>query len=101
MIISNEIASVIRSRDLLALHDFQNVEAEFVEFEVRPKAPIANRAVSQIILPPQTLLAAILRQGDVVIPRGHTVLLPLDQVVVLGLKANFNDLVKLFQPDAL
>lgn len=99
MIIANDIAGTIRSRDLLTLQDFQNIEAEFVELNVQTDSPVINKAIHQLPLPPQTLLVALLRNGDVLIPKGDTVLQSWDKVIVLCLKSNFRKIAELFQTE--
>ncbi len=101
MIIANDIAAAIRSRDLLTLQDLQNIEAEFVEFDVQEDAFVVNKALHQISLPSQTLLVALLRNGKVLIPRGDTISQPLDKAIVLGLKSNFKKIAELFNPDEI
>ena len=97
MIIANDIAGTIRSQDLLTLQNFQNIEAEFVEVEVQVDSFVVNKAIHQLSLPPQTLLVALLRKKEVVIPRGDTILQSWDKVIVLCLKANLPKIMELFQ----
>ena len=99
MIIANDIAGTIRSRGLLTLQDFQNIEAEFVEFDIPINSPVIHKAIHQIVFPPQTLIVALLRNDEVVIPRGDTVLHAWDKVFVLSLKSNFNKIAELFQAE--
>ncbi|MDY0095225.1 MAG: Trk system potassium transporter TrkA [Candidatus Vecturithrix sp.] len=99
MIIANDIAGAIRSRGLLTLQDFQNLEAEFVEFDIQIDAPVANKAIRQLSLPPQTLFIALLRNNNVLITRGDTIIQAQDKVIVLCLKSNFHKLIELFQPE--
>ena len=40
MIIANDIAGTIRSRDLLTLQDFQNIEAEFVDVDIQEASSV-------------------------------------------------------------
>jgi trk system potassium uptake protein TrkA len=101
MIIANDIVSTIRSRGLLALQNFQNIEAEFVEIEVHANSSVANKVIHELTLPPNTLLVAMLRGKEVVIPKGDTVLRPADRVIVLCLKANFKKIAGLFGAHAL
>ena len=96
MIIANDIAGTIRSRDLLTLQDFQNIEAEFVDVDIQEASSVVNQAIYQIPLPPQTLIVALLRNGDVLIPKGDTILQPLDKAIVLCLKSNFDKITALF-----
>ncbi len=98
MIIANDIAGTIRSREVLTFQNFQNIEPEFVELELKPDSSLVNKALYEMTLPPQTLFVAVLRGKDVFIPRGDTILNAADKVIVLCLKENFNTLAGLFHP---
>ena len=95
-IIANDIAGTIRSRDLLTLQDFQNIDAEFAEFDILPGSPVADKIIRNITFPPQTLVVAVLRNDEVLIPNGHTTLLPNDEAIVLYLKSNTKIVTELF-----
>ena len=101
MIIANDIAGIIRSREVLTFQNFQNIEPEFVELELKPDSLLVNKALHEMTLPPQTLFVAVLREKDVFIPRGDTILNVSDKVIVLCLKENFNTLVELFHPNEI
>ena len=101
MIIANDIAGTIRSRDLLTFQNFKNIEPEFVELDIKPTSILVEKALHELSLPPQTLMVAILRGDSVSIPRGDWVLKAMDKVIVLCLKENYNTLVELFNPDEI
>ncbi len=98
MIIANDIAGTIRSRDLLTFQNFKNIEPEFVELDLNANSNLVDKALHELSLPPQTLLVAILRGDDVFIPWGDSVLKAMDKVIVLCLKESYNTLVELFNP---
>lgn len=66
---------------LIPLLTLKGGEVEFLETVLTPEAPAAHVAVKDLILPEQCLLMAILRQEDLIFPRGDVVLLPGDQVI--------------------
>lgn len=101
MIIANDIAGTIRSRELLTFQNFKNIEPEFIELELKPGSSLVEKALHELSLPSQTLLVAILRGDDVFIPRGDWVLKAMDKVIVLCLKENYNTLVELFNPNEI
>ncbi len=57
--------------------------ARFVERVVPAGAPVAGRTVADIAWPEGTVLTSIRRGGDIVVPRGDTVLRAGDEVVAL------------------
>ncbi len=88
IIISNDIASVMRTQELLSLSSFQNSDAEFVELTVEKDSPLTNRRIDQAKLPKNTLFVAVLRGESVYIPRGDYVLEKDDRLIVLCKQKN-------------
>jgi len=90
LVISDEILSSIRSRELVTLPDVQNISAEFVEITVHPDSDVVNQEIRQLYLPEQTLFAAVIRNEKVYVPRGDFILHAHDNVIVFCLKDNFD-----------
>ena len=53
--------------------------------------PAIGKRVQDLALPEQSILAAIVRNGEPLIPRGNTVLLPEDRVVIVCLPEAFSE----------
>ncbi|MGE3909665.1 MAG: chloride channel protein [Chloroflexota bacterium] len=58
-------------------------DTQLVEFDVGPGTALADRRVADLPLPPHTLIVAVHRDHQTVIPRGDTHLHPGDRVTVL------------------
>ena len=54
-----------------------------MENRVDPRAVAAGKALKEIDLPRECVLVAIIRGGELIIPRGETVLEPDDEVLAL------------------
>ena len=54
-----------------------------VEEQVHPTSAVAGRTVADVDWPESCVLVAVMRGRDVVTPRGHTVLLPGDEVLAV------------------
>ncbi|RQG98115.1 Trk system potassium transporter TrkA [Natrarchaeobius chitinivorans] len=54
------------------------------EFEISPESPIANQTVQAADRYDSLTFAAVFRDDELIIPRGHTVMKPTDRVVVIG-----------------
>ena len=87
--------SVLRSvrGDVAAVTTFLEGDVEVVEFEVAPEAPADGRAVKDLGLSGNVLLAAIVRDGNAQIARGRSVLRARDHVIVFA-KPHLVDEVK-------
>jgi potassium/hydrogen antiporter len=59
------------------------VEADMVEVIVTPDLPVAGRSLRDAPLPEGMLLAAIVRQERVIVPRGDAVLVPDDLLLIV------------------
>jgi potassium/hydrogen antiporter len=59
------------------------VEADMVEVIVTPDLPVAGRGLRDVPLPEGMLLAAIVRQERVIVPRGDAVLVPDDVLLIV------------------
>jgi len=42
-----------------------------------------GKAIRDLMLPPQCVLAAIIRKGELIIPKGDVVLQPADEIIAL------------------
>ena len=63
---------------------FQQGEVEITEAELKEDSPVAGIAVSQLALPQECVLIAVIRDGRIDFPRGGTVLRSGDRVFALA-----------------
>jgi trk system potassium uptake protein TrkA len=79
--------SIVRVVGLPAARDvdpFAGGQVQMAEFEVAPDSPVADQTVQEADRYDSLTFAAILRDGNVEIPSGETVIRPKDRVVVIG-----------------
>jgi len=74
---------------------FADGKAEAIEFEITPDSPVQGKALKEIHSE-LWVVAAILRQGKLVVPHGTTKLLTGDRVTVVGSAASFAQVVRTF-----
>ncbi|ERG99302.1 MAG: K+ transport system, NAD-binding component [Haloquadratum sp. J07HQX50] len=89
MVCTNLLAgeSIVRTIGLPAARDvdpFANGEVQMAEFEIDESSPLAGQTVEQADQFSGLTFAAVLKDGDVEIPRGDTALQIQDHVVVIG-----------------
>jgi trk system potassium uptake protein TrkA len=65
------------------LLSFEHGRAKLAEVTLAPDSPAAGRRVVDLGLPRESTVVAVLREAHVVVPRGDTVVLAGDEVVVL------------------
>lgn len=61
------------------------------ELALTPGDPAVGKAVRELRLPEQCILAAVVRRGEPIIPRGDTVLQAYDRIVLVVLPEAFNE----------
>jgi trk system potassium uptake protein TrkA len=69
--------------DMMTLLKLRKGEYALVEEKVHPAAIAAGRAVRELDLPAKCVLTAIIRKGQLLIPRGDTFLQPADEVLAV------------------
>lgn len=79
-LIAEEI-SVGDVRTLLKLH---KGEYSLVEEQISPGSRAAGRALKDLGLPPDCVVAGVIRDGHLLVPRGHTVLEDGDEMLVVA-----------------
>lgn len=72
-----------RGSDMLALYSVNDTDVEVSEFIVKQKSPIIGKPLSQLELKKNVLIASIIRNKTVIIPRGHDVIQAGDDVVIV------------------
>ena len=74
---------------------FADGRAEAVEFEISSDSPVKGMALREIHSP-LWVVASVLRDGELVVPHGDTVLLFGDRVTVVGAATDFSQVVRTF-----
>jgi trk system potassium uptake protein len=86
------IAEEMSMGDMLTLLKLRKGQYSVVEITVDPQATAAGKAVRDLDLPTECVLAAIIRKGQLLIPRGSTVLQPADEVLAVVHAAQLDQL---------
>ena len=77
------IAEEMSLGDMMTLLKLRKGQYSLVEEKVDPAATAVGKAVRDLDLPSECQLAAIIRKGQLVIPRGDTILQPADEVLAV------------------
>lgn len=77
------VAEEMSLGDMMTLLKFRKGQYALVEEKVHPLALAAGRAIRDLKLPPQCVLAAIIRKGELIIPKGDVLLQPADEIIAL------------------
>ena len=74
------------------MHYILDGKAEALEFHIGENSPVSNTTLDKLKLKENILIACINRGNTVMIPRGRDTILPGDTVIVVTLKAGFQDI---------
>ncbi len=77
------IAEEMSLGDMMTLVKLRKGEVSIVEEKIEEGAPAAGQAVRDVPLPSGCTLAAVIRKGEVITPRGDTLLQANDEVVAV------------------
>ena len=82
-ILARLIAEEMSLGDMMTLLKLRKGEYSVVEEKVHPASAAAGKALSQLEMPGECTIAAIIRKGRLVIPHGDTVLQSADEVLAV------------------
>jgi len=77
------IAEEMSIGDMMTLLKLRRGQYSLVEEKVDPQSPVVGKAVRDLGLPCDCVLAAVIRKGNLIIPRDETVLEPIDEVLAI------------------
>ncbi|MCL5960896.1 MAG: NAD-binding protein [Chloroflexi bacterium] len=94
-VILSHIEEEIPAHGLVHLHKLIEANVEIVEARVSPGSPVASKQLKDIKLPQGSVVCAIIRGSEVILPTGQTALQPEDEVVALTKMETEEDLRQL------
>ena len=92
------VAEEMSLGDMMTLLKFRKGQYALVEEKVHPMALAAGKAIRDLMLPPQCVLAAIIRKGELIIPKGDVTLQPADEIIALVHSSEAKELASLLGP---
>jgi trk system potassium uptake protein len=92
------VAEEMSLGDMITLLKFRKGQYALVEEKVHPMALAVGQAIRDLMLPPQCVLAAIIRKGELIIPKGDVTLQPADEIIALIHSSEATDLASLLGP---
>ena len=77
------IAEEMSLGDMMTLMKLRKGQYSLVEEKVHPTAVAVGKAIRDLKLPAECVLAAVIRKGELIIPRGDVVLQPADEILAV------------------
>lgn len=94
-IIAKIIEEEVSFSDFVNLMSFKRGKLAIVRVDLPNDAPIINKQVQEIQLPENSVLVSIVRQEEVIVPKGNTVLKAGDDIIALTMVGNEPQLLNL------
>ncbi|HTP10988.1 MAG TPA: TrkA family potassium uptake protein [Anaerolineae bacterium] len=92
------VAEEMSLGDMMTLLKFRKGQYALVEEKVHPMALAIGKAIRDLMLPPRCVLAAIIRKGELIIPKGDITLQPADEIIALVHSSEATTLASLLGP---
>ena len=96
LLAANSIFRYIRKGEVVAMTKLTNMNAELLEFEVKPKSKITNRKIKDANFPKSAIIGGVIRNGEGLIPLGNFLIEAGDRVVVGCLPRSISEVEKFF-----
>lgn len=84
VLLAQEIAKIARSRGALEVLGVAGNRVELVQVELPAVSKMLHKTLANLSLPAETLVAAVVRDGELFVPGGADVLLPGDRAYLIG-----------------
>lgn len=96
LITARDILRIIRGGRIVSLSLLIGGRAEVLEVLPQPDSPIVNKQLKDLGIPEGLIIGAILRDGQVIIPKGDAIVKSTDRVIVFTLENHMDKVTKLF-----
>ncbi len=97
MITAGTIMRYVRSGNILSLTTVAEGKAEIMEAEVKDGSILTGKTLLEVELPKKTLIGAIIRGDDFIIPSGSDRILGDDKLIIFTLRESIKQVEKLLQ----
>ncbi|WP_452601812.1 Trk system potassium transporter TrkA [Pontimicrobium sp. MEBiC06410] len=96
LLAANNIFRYIRKGEVIAMTKLNNMNAELLEFRVKPTSKIANKLIKDIEFPRSAIIGGVIRNGEGLIALGGFKIEEGDYIVVCCLPRSIKQVEKLF-----
>ena len=96
LLAANNIFRYVRKGEVVAMTKLNNMNAELLEFIVKPKSQVSNKKIKDLDFPRSAIIGGIIRNGKGLIALGDFLIKPGDRIVVCCLPRSINKVEKLF-----
>lgn len=95
-IIAHLVVEEMDMQNMFTLMKLNRGEYSIVQMNVRESAKAVNKLLKDLSIPKKSVLISVTRDGEVVIPKGHTRILAGDEILILTDETSREELQRLF-----
>lgn len=95
LITASTILRYIRKGDILSLTAIAEDKAEIIEARVSKKSMLAGKILKEAKLPKSSIIGAIVRDSQIIIPSGDDTIFENDRLIIFTLRESIKDLEKI------
>ncbi len=96
LLAANNIFRYIRKGEVVAMTKLNNMNAELLEFIVKPSSQVCDKRIKDLDFPRSAIIGGIIRNGEGLIALGDFLIKAKDRIVVCCLPRSINKVEKLF-----
>ncbi len=96
IIAANNIFRYVRKGKVEAIASLHGVEAEVIEYNISKESVLTRKTIKNLKLPINSIIGAIIRNEEVIIPTGDLTLQLNDKVIVLALPESIGKIENMF-----
>lgn len=96
LLAANNIFRYIRKGEVVAMTRLNNMDAELLEFIVKPTSKVANKKIVDLDFPRSAIIGGIIREGEGQIALGNFRIQPGDRAVICCLPRSIHKVEKMF-----
>ncbi len=96
LLAANTIFRYIRKGEVIAMTKLSNMNAEMLEFVVKPKSKICNKIIKELDFPRSAIIGGVIRNGEGLIALGSFKIEEGDRIVVCCLPDSIKKVERLF-----
>ena len=96
LLAANNIFRYIRKGEVIAMTKLNNMNAELLEFKVKPTSKICNKLIKDVEFPRSAIVGGVIRNGKGLIALGSFRIEEGDYIVVCCLPRSIKEVEKLF-----
>ena len=96
LLAANNIFRFIRKGEVVAMTKLNNMNAELLEFIVKPTSQVCDKKIKDLDFPRSAIIGGIIRGGEGIIDLGDFMIRAGDRIVVCCLPRSINKVEKLF-----